>query len=141
MAPFTKSGCVTPLLGAVARSKVLTPTARSTRGALLRPCWLIWSRTLTSVEGLHRRPRAVYKYWASYVVFFAFSRMGVDKVPVGSPQLHFFDRGRCARVALDFGLCFSSPFLTVLCGSRCIGLALEVFLGAKTLVKVCLDRA
>ena len=96
---YMKSECVIPLSGAVVRLKVLTPSLRSTRGALLKPCWLIWSRTLTSVEGLHRRPRAVYKYWASYVVFFAFSIVGVEKVTVESPQLQFFDRGRCARAA------------------------------------------
>ena len=55
----------------------------------MKPCWLIWSRTLTSVEGLHRRPRAVYKYWASYVELFAFSRVGVEKETVDLPQLQF----------------------------------------------------
>ena len=44
--------------------------------------------------------------------FFAFSRVGVEKVTVESPQLHFFDRGRCCLgCSLEFlDIVSSAPF-------------------------------
>ena len=59
---------------------------------------------------------------------------------VGFSAVALLRQGTLRSCCAGFGLCFSSPFLTVLVVRVVLGWLLKVFLGAKTLVKVSLDR-